>query len=264
MEEPKYAVQLQTPDQRAHPSQQHQIGNENAMDTTSQINNNVVNNGAMEVAYVEPQYWCSIAYYELNSRVGEVYHAKDHAISVDGFTNPAMKNNHRFCLGQLSNVNRNSTIENTRRHIGKGKDMKWLIEIFFFSLFFTFFFYRYPVELSKWKRLRYVHVRQSHICELEKRESPAKLRAWNSNQSSSRMQFTDLWLEFILRAIEGLCQRKLRGSIWADKNVYDKVIGLCHTNYPLHVRFLHCFCWHSNHWFSDYRSSKDGEENIIV
>ena len=125
MEEPKYAVQLQTSDQRAHPSQQHQIGNENAMDTTSQINNNVVNNGAMEVAYVEPQYWCSIAYYELNSRVGEVYHAKDHAISVDGFTNPAMKNNHRFCLGQLSNVNRNSTIENTRRHIGKGIQLNY-------------------------------------------------------------------------------------------------------------------------------------------
>ena len=29
----------------------------------------------------------------------------------------------RFCLGQLSNVNRNSTIENTRRHIGKGKEL---------------------------------------------------------------------------------------------------------------------------------------------
>lgn len=38
---------------------------------------------------------------------------------VDGFTNPRNDLN-RFCLGQLSNVNRNSTIENTRRHIGKG------------------------------------------------------------------------------------------------------------------------------------------------
>lgn len=71
------------------------------------------------VAYQEPVYWCSIAYYELNSRVGEVFHAQGHSICVDGFTNPDNKSD-RFCLGQLSNVNRNSTIENTRRHIGKG------------------------------------------------------------------------------------------------------------------------------------------------
>lgn len=38
---------------------------------------------------------------------------------VDGFTDPS-NNKSRFCLGLLSNVNRNSTIENTRRHIGKG------------------------------------------------------------------------------------------------------------------------------------------------
>ena len=68
----------------------------------------------------EPLYWSSIAYYELNSRVGEVYHANNHSVIIDGFTNPSNKNNNRFCLGQLSNVNRNSTIENTRRHIGKG------------------------------------------------------------------------------------------------------------------------------------------------
>lgn len=73
------------------------------------------------VAYQEPIYWCSIAYYELNSRVGEVFHAQSHSIIVDGFTNPDNKSD-RFCLGQLSNVNRNSTIENTRRHIGKGTD----------------------------------------------------------------------------------------------------------------------------------------------
>ncbi|GFR18656.1 protein mothers against dpp [Trichonephila clavata] len=71
------------------------------------------------VTYQEPKFWCSIAYYELNSRVGEVFHAQNHSIVVDGFTDPS-NNQSRFCLGLLSNVNRNSTIENTRRHIGKG------------------------------------------------------------------------------------------------------------------------------------------------
>ena len=50
----------------------------------------------------------------------QVYHALNHSVIVDGFTNPPNNNNNRFCLGLLSNVNRNSTIENTRRHIGKG------------------------------------------------------------------------------------------------------------------------------------------------
>ena len=89
-------------------------GLETQMDTTSAAIN------AEPVAYQESEYWCSIAYYELNSRVGEVYHALNHSIIIDGFTNPPNNNNNRFCLGLLSNVNRNSTIENTRRHIGKG------------------------------------------------------------------------------------------------------------------------------------------------
>lgn len=87
---------------------------ETQMDTASSPVN------AEPVAYQESEYWCSIAYYELNSRVGEVYHAQNHSIIIDGFTNPPNNNNNRFCLGLLSNVNRNSTIENTRRHIGKG------------------------------------------------------------------------------------------------------------------------------------------------
>jgi len=87
-----------------------------AMDTT---NGPAMAGDLAPVAYQEPVYWCSIAYYELDSRVGEVFHAQSHSIIVDGFTNPDNKSD-RFCLGQLSNVNRNSTIENTRRHIGKG------------------------------------------------------------------------------------------------------------------------------------------------
>lgn len=70
-------------------------------------------------------HWCSIAYYELNTRVGEIFHATTNHLIIDGFTDPSSHNN-RFCLGLLSNVNRNSTIENTRRHIGKGVQL-WLV-----------------------------------------------------------------------------------------------------------------------------------------
>ena len=48
-----------------------------------------------------------------------MFHANGKSVRIDGFTDPGANGN-RFCLGQLSNVNRNSTIENTRRHIGQG------------------------------------------------------------------------------------------------------------------------------------------------
>lgn len=123
-EEPKYAIQLQQQDQVQH------------MDTTPCPSNNNLEprqppaassgeNSIQPIEYMEPKCWCSIAYYELNSRVGEPYHAESPDITVDGYTNPTMRNNTSFCLGQLSNVNRNSTIENTRRHIGKGVHLRY-------------------------------------------------------------------------------------------------------------------------------------------
>lgn len=42
-------------------------------------------------------------------------------VVIDGFTDPTV-NGKRFSLGQLSNIHRNSTIENTRKHIGKGSN----------------------------------------------------------------------------------------------------------------------------------------------
>ena len=70
------------------------------------------------VTYCEPQSWCSVNYYEMKNRVGEVFNAYKPSLTIDGGTDPSSPE--RFCLGLLSNVNRDSVIEQTRRHIGQG------------------------------------------------------------------------------------------------------------------------------------------------
>lgn len=92
--------------------------NDNMMTRLSPTPPSSLSNDAQPVMYHEPAFWCSISYYELNTRVGETFHASQPSITVDGFTDPS--NSERFCLGLLSNVNRNTVVEQTRRHIGKG------------------------------------------------------------------------------------------------------------------------------------------------
>ncbi|ERE70959.1 putative mothers against decapentaplegic-like isoform 1, partial [Cricetulus griseus] len=82
-----------------------------------------INRGDVQaVVYEEPMHWCSIVYYELNNLVGDTFQASSTSVLVDGYTDPS-NNKNRFCLGLLSNINRNSAIENTRRHIGKGESL---------------------------------------------------------------------------------------------------------------------------------------------
>ncbi|KAI1705702.1 MH2 domain-containing protein [Ditylenchus destructor] len=99
---------------------------------TNNINNNMyytnVEQWTNNVANENVEYWCSICYYELNCRVGEPFKISGSKMTIDGFTHPST-DEERICLGLLSNVNRNNTIECTRRHIGRGvrfncKDMQ--------------------------------------------------------------------------------------------------------------------------------------------
>ena len=78
-----------------------------------------------EVPYAEQEQWCRIAYYELDKRVGDLYHTNQPDIWVDGFTHPSGSVTNRFSLGQLSCVNRTKGIEQARRHIGKGLRLNW-------------------------------------------------------------------------------------------------------------------------------------------
>lgn len=74
----------------------------------------------MPIPMIEQPYWCSLSYYEMKQRVGEMFHVASnvHSVTIDGYTDPS--SGQRFCLGVLSNVNRTNEIEMTRHYIGRG------------------------------------------------------------------------------------------------------------------------------------------------
>ncbi|XP_016096539.1 mothers against decapentaplegic homolog 4-like [Sinocyclocheilus grahami] len=61
-----------------------------------------------------PDYWCSIAYFEMDIQVGETFKVPSNCpvVTVDGYVDPS--GGDRFCLGQLSNVHRTEAIERAR------------------------------------------------------------------------------------------------------------------------------------------------------
>lgn len=61
-----------------------------------------------------PDYWCSIAYFEMDLQVGETFKVPSSCpvVTVDGYVDPS--GGDRFCLGQLSNVHRTEAIERAR------------------------------------------------------------------------------------------------------------------------------------------------------
>uniref|UniRef100_A0A3P9PZY0 Mothers against decapentaplegic homolog n=1 Tax=Poecilia reticulata TaxID=8081 RepID=A0A3P9PZY0_POERE len=63
-----------------------------------------------------PDYWCSIAYFEMDVQVGETFKVPSSCpiVTVDGYVDPS--GGDRFCLGQLSNVHRTEAIERASDH----------------------------------------------------------------------------------------------------------------------------------------------------
>ena len=72
------------------------------------------------VNVLAPEYWASIAYYELDQQVGEVFKvpAVCPSVIIDGYVDASGNGGNRFCLGQLSNVHRTEASEKALLHIG--------------------------------------------------------------------------------------------------------------------------------------------------
>lgn len=77
------------------------------------------------VVYEELDNWADIAYYEYNTRVGDVHHSHSQCIIIDGFSNP-LDNTSRFSIGKLINPSRHPLSESIRKHIGKGLHLHYM------------------------------------------------------------------------------------------------------------------------------------------
>uniref|UniRef100_A0A7G3AUI6 Mothers against decapentaplegic homolog n=1 Tax=Lutzomyia longipalpis TaxID=7200 RepID=A0A7G3AUI6_LUTLO len=108
-----YTQSMQPPDMRQNQSMFWSHGN-------SHIQGEVFGHQRLLSRQPAPEYWCSVAYFELDTQVGETYKVPSSKpnVIVDGYVDPSGGN--RFCLGALSNVHRTEQSERARLHIGKG------------------------------------------------------------------------------------------------------------------------------------------------
>ncbi|OQV24599.1 Mothers against decapentaplegic-like protein 2 [Hypsibius exemplaris] len=72
------------------------------------------------IGYMEPEFWCSVAYYELQDRLGGFFNVPQamRTFRVDGYTDSMTAD--RYSVARLSNSRRTDVIEKTRGNIGKG------------------------------------------------------------------------------------------------------------------------------------------------
>uniref|UniRef100_A0A8B9UW89 Mothers against decapentaplegic homolog n=1 Tax=Anas zonorhyncha TaxID=75864 RepID=A0A8B9UW89_9AVES len=73
-----------------------------------------------------PEFWCSIAYFEMDVQVGEIFKVPSNCpvVIVDGYVDPS--GGDRFCLGQLSNVHRTDASERGVQLECRGEGDVWM------------------------------------------------------------------------------------------------------------------------------------------
>lgn len=77
-----------------------------------------------KIRFVEDPCWCSISYHEFDQSIGAKYQTSHFTVCVDGYTHPNCSD--RFCIGGLSNVNRNDQTVMVRRKVGKGVKLTYV------------------------------------------------------------------------------------------------------------------------------------------
>lgn len=75
-----------------------------------------------------PDYWCTISYFEGDTQVGDLFKVRSqyNSVVVDGLFDSTRED--RFCVGALTNVNRTSSSEKARMHIGKGVQLEQMLD----------------------------------------------------------------------------------------------------------------------------------------
>ena len=68
------------------------------------------------VEYEPVRHWCSVAYYEGETKLSEVYQADENQFQIDGLTDPS--SSQRFCLGIINRTSRDPLTRQIRRVIG--------------------------------------------------------------------------------------------------------------------------------------------------
>jgi len=83
-----------------------------------------IEQGPTEVQYEEMETWCTIHYYELNSKQGQPFEGKNTTVKVDGSEQQTLPGA-RLCLGSIENSLRTNESKMARKQVHEGVELRY-------------------------------------------------------------------------------------------------------------------------------------------